>query len=185
MNMDFASLLLAAAIFLPYAIMLLAVSVIQQKDDHTHDERSLLLRGRAYRDTFFATMISGAVLAVLYGVRSVNGMAPLATTAATMFILVALSLTFLFSDFILRGVYLGRRESEQSYLGQSISMLAIFIVNVMAFLSMADEWEGVRLPLTMGSEVMMLVCMVWCLSFSVAGFIRYGQYKKELKEERT
>ena len=181
MNKDISFLLLAAVLFIPQGVLLFAAAAIQQKEEKTHDERSMMLRGKVYRDTFYVMMTLCVMTAVINGIRNLYGMVRIATTAATLFLIIGITLSFLVSDLCLRGAYFGRQFDEKKYRGQGFVMLFIAAIEMLALFTWGD-YSGFSIPFEMGSEAMMIVGLIWCLSIAISCFIRYGHHKKECLE---
>ena len=98
-----------------------------------------------------------------------------------MFFIVGCGISFLLSDFILRGVYLGRKDPEKIYRNNGFAMFIIIAIELLALLTWGD-YSGFSIPFGFGAEAMMIMTLIWCMSLGVSSFARYYRFRKETEE---
>ena len=178
--LDNSSLLLFLAIIIPLVFFGFVGTYFQDKEEKLYDERMRLLQGRAWRDTYYLLVAMGLlVMCCMLFFHLMGREIPVDTTVSLAFVCCC-GFSFFISDCIVRGVFVGRKETPVLYLSQGLVSSSVALL--FSELTILGGEQLLTLPLTFRTEVYYLLMMIYTVSYACACWIRFITLRQELKE---
>ena len=178
--LDNSILLLFLVVFVVLVVFGFVGTYFQNKEEKLYDERMRLLLGRAWRDTYYLLVAMGVL--VMCGMLFFHLMGreiPVDTTVSLAFVCCC-GFSFFISDCIVRGVFVGRKETPVLYLSQGLVSSSVALL--FSELTILGGEQLLTLPLTFRTEVYYLLMMIYTVSYACACWIRFITLRQELKE---